>query len=192
MSRRALALAARDVLRSELDLLDEVCELAVDQGRPPPSCGERFIGVWAGSRTGNARPSGGLDETYNLNVAITFRIMGKAPFDRVATRMLYSQEENIMATGMEDFADRVRAVLHKDQYDHSIIRAANQILSSDNFPSTGFCEPLRFMGDDEPALVSSQWFSSNGQKPHGVVMLMRFGGARRLQKYSAPAGEEPT
>jgi hypothetical protein len=51
---------------------------------------------------------------------------------------------------------------------------------------------LRFLGDDEPTLVSSQWFSSEGNKPHGLVMMMRFGGARRLQKYAAPDGEEPT
>lgn len=174
MSRRALMLATRDLLRSGLGYADRECDLAFD-GHPAPRCGKVFLAVHRGGRRNNARDS--IDELYDLIVTITIRV--NEPYDRLGTDLIEKA-----AQGLDDRADAVRAFIHMN-YD-IMNRANTELMRLAKNTSTqnvyGFAEPLGFQSDDKPDIKAGEWFHAQaGPVEVGIVQNLTFGGARRLQ-----------
>lgn len=205
MSRRALALAVLGQIQSAphkhgLALTSQHSDLCPFQGQPPPRCGEVFWGVWCGARTNNSRPMGALDESYTVNITISFRLQGKTPFDRIGSQRWSAKDGDILKTGIDDAVDRTRISIMARDFDHSVIQFANTLMFPEDadvlgsgYNSRSFCEPLRYLGDDEIQPVGPEWFSSRGEeRRYGAIVTLRFGGARRIQKFAAPDDEEPT
>ncbi len=197
MSERALLLAVVQQLNTAttdpdapgLGLDRKHCWIAPERGKPPGSCGEMFIGVWQGATRGDRRPMKGLSEYFSVNVTITMRANGQYPFDRWGDWVTSTDTEALRAS-MNDLIGRVRLCIHQDSCDHRVIRRANNILAAENFPSTGFTEPLVYQGCGELEFASRHWFSSDEKRGriHGIINTLRFGDCRRVQKFNDPAG----
>lgn len=192
MSRKALAIAcvaqlmeAASADKPGLGLTRKLCGLAPLRGQPPASVGERYVGIWVGSRVADT-PSAGLRETYTVNATITYRFNGRVPVDRLGQSLMDSASE-----GMDDFADAVRLCFHGDLIDNRVIERANAIIDSDGGP---FVTALQFLGDDDPYPVGPQWFwaeddTEDGDSPLcGMVQNLRFGKCDRVQSYTSTQG----
>lgn len=183
MSRSALAQAAVAQLRAPpneggLALPERQCGLAPDGGRPPPACGELYVGVYAGGRT-NRAPAAGLDETYTLAVVLTLRAK-RVPYDRLGEKLVVPEG------GLDDWSDRIRLCLGSDFHDFRVSARANALIGFDTADADsprGFAEGLKFLGDEDPVPVGAEWFHGTPADAAGVVQRLRFGGARRVQSF---------
>lgn len=147
-------------------------------GRPEPRCGNWFISVW--SKNGRqAQPPGRayLDELFSLKVTITTKFV--KPFDR----WLEHRDE------LEQMANTIRALVHKDGLDFNVVRAA-MVLASFTWSAAnvtdpvGWCEGLVFEGMDDMQDCGPAWFSGKTDAPAvdcGASQTLRFGKARRIQ-----------
>lgn len=139
--------------------------------QPPPACGQVFVAVWFdGRRTSEGRTA--LNETFGVNVTVTMRV--HQPYDRLVQHR----------DDLEVRANAIRALLHADNYDYRISRAANVLAGFDQTPSqrVGFCESLTFEGMDAVQLVGGNWFHAPPDKLEvGLAQTLRFGKARRIQ-----------
>lgn len=192
MSRRALALACVAQAMADpndtkpgLGLLSRFVGLAPLRGKPPANCGERYLGIWVGSRTADT-PSAGLLEEYTVYATITYRFNGRVPVDRLSQSLMDKASD-----GMNDFADEVRLCFHGDLIDNRIIARANEIIDGNGGP---FTTALQFLGDDDPYPVYGDWFwaddDDEGEGPSicGMVQNLRFGKCHRYQSYNSTQG----
>lgn len=147
-------------------------------GRPEPRCGNWFISVW--SKNGRqTQPPGRayLDELFSLKVTITTKFV--KPFDR----WIEHRDE------LELMANTIRALIHKDGLDFSVIRAAMTPASftwdvNNVTDPVGWCEGLVFEGMDDMQDCGPAWFSGKTDAPAvdcGASQTLRFGKARRIQ-----------
>jgi hypothetical protein len=186
VSKRALCLAAVDLIREALGYRPAECEFMPD-GMPPASCGRFFVAVFRGGQSSADRNS--LDRAFELGVTVTVRLGG--PPDRSGRVDLLREAQD----GLEDRCEELIALLHMSE---SLRARANEHLLSQPAPRVargvgtvyGFSEPPGFQGDSgEPTRQGPEWFSaspaSEGQRgapaPSGYSQELRFGGARRLQ-----------
>lgn len=176
MSRAALAIAARDVLRlptnqGGLALTKDQCGLAPDGGKPPPSAGELYVGVWAAGRTAR-QPNWGLSEDYVLTVTVTHRMSGR-PYDRAGDEVIAKA-----VTGLEKWSDAVRVCLGGVRT-NDVRNTANALIGenlADAAGVRGFTTNLMFEGDDEPRLVGGEWFQAQADEDvAGFAQRLRFG-----------------
>lgn len=170
----AVLLAVRNWIREELELDDSSCRIMTGP-QPPPSCGDRFLSVygrrWA---PGSDDLNRGIDETYEIAVAVTYRC-SFSPFDE--------RGEAVYIQHLESMERTLRQLLgiHLNM---DILHAINSRVHG----SYKLIEPLRWRGcDASPTLVGPEWFQSRGgggSDPAGMVMEASFGGARRLIPYA--------
>ena len=180
MSLAALCLAVKDQLQDELGLDDGKCALMMD-GQPPPSCGELFVAVHPGGWRPESDPDMGTDEQFGVYVTITRR-KGYSPQDREGMAVWALAE-----TGLDAVARRVFAALHKR---YEVLAAANKIIGQTPTAASpvGFVEPLRIESVGDPEPKGPDWFTADSPKGSGkyanagVAVVLRFGGARRLQR----------
>lgn len=172
----ALETAVRDAIRSTLGYTQRDCERMYD-GRPAPTAGDWFVSVWSPSgRSSSSRTC--LDEQFSVHVTLTARVA--LPYDR---RLRIRDE-------LERRINAIRALIHKDNLNWSILRAANTLADlshTNNTKSVGFCESLMLEGLDPLQEVGGDWFSASGsQAPSitGLVQTARFGAARLVQALS--------
>jgi hypothetical protein len=202
MSRRCLAQATVNRLRQATadggaGLSKDNCGLAPIGGRPPARCGEKYVGVRCGGRT-TGLVHNGLEEDYTIIVTVTHRT-NKIPIDRMGPDLMEK-----IATGFDDFVDRVRECIHRDHIDGGVSIAANTLLGLDaggarvaatGTPGGPFTNGLQFLGDDDPYPVGDDWFWSategdDDETPQvsGFVQNLRFGRCKRVQSYISEQG----
>lgn len=171
MSARALRLAAKAHLVTQLSLGSGVCDVTID-GRPLMICGQRFVAVHAGDWSNASNES--LDELVGLQVTITDRV-GVTPFDRHGVEELEKAQ-----TGLETYAEAVVAAIHMD---YALMNAANALISASIAGVTKFVQPLFFRFGERPRYRDGTWFGADPPDADaGVSITLTFGDARRVQK----------
>lgn len=180
MSAAALLKSVRNWVRSNLDLDDQTCRI-MPGPQPPPWCGERFLSIYPRDwRPGDPDLNRGIDEYFDVAIAVTYRI-SYSPYDE--------HGEEPMLEGLESLEAVLRKLLPIHQ-NIDIMQAANTLLPDADLTTVyPFIEPLRWQGcDAAPTYVSQQWFHADqedGDDPYaGMVQEIRFGEARRKQPVS--------
>jgi hypothetical protein len=169
VSISALLIATRNWVRDNLDLDESTCDV-MPGPEPPAACGERFFSIYGRAwRPGDFDLNRGIDEYYDIAIAVTFRSTW-APKDKHA--------ENIFLAQSEGLEEALRELLPIHQNIELMTAANNRIIGSNKI-----IEPLRWKGSDAmPTPVGPAWFSSRGESQDaGYVMEITFGDARRKQ-----------
>lgn len=178
MSEEALHFAVRDQLRlpspEGLGLRDIECEVMAD-GRPPPRCGDYFVSVHGAPSRRGLFHSGFTDEYIGVEVTVTRRI--NVPFDRLGTEVV-----DEAARGVNAKVNQIVALLERQRY--AVMTLANETIGS-TFNETdtprGFIEPLYYQDSEKAKIVDASHFMSVEQRLSGVIVNIRFAGARRIQ-----------
>ena len=190
----ALIYAVRDAIRAAgMNYDAATCEL-MDDGRPPPRCGNYFAAVHGGtSRNDSTR---NLDERYDFSVTLTMRVT--VPLDRVGDQQIARNIERVPLGERQGFnakADRLRAFLHMNWL-MTVLTGRNPRSANDNIVMWatgvvyGFVEPAAYRGPDgSPRLVGGEWFGAEPEAQDvGIVQELRFAGARRMQPHTTATG----
>jgi hypothetical protein len=190
----ALLYAVRDGIRKAgLNYDQTTCEI-MDDGRPPPRCGNFFLSVHDGVI--QAKGDNQLDETYNFSTTLTMRLI--VPLDRVGDQQMSRNIVRIPLGERQGFyakADRIRGLLHMNWgftvLTNQVPPSANDNLSSWATGTVyGFIEPMRFKGMEMPKLAYADWFQAEplNDEPMGMKATMSFGGCRRMQSQTQVVG----
>ncbi len=169
----------------------------MDDGRPPPRCGNFFVSVHGGrSRPGPAN-SRNLDELFGFSVTLTMRVT--VPLDRVGDQQISRNLALELARkqGFNAKVEQLRTYLHMNWrmtvMHGEVGRTSNS--ANDNIAAWGsgtvygFAEPARYLGETLPKMVGGEWFASEPDSEDvGVTVELRFEGARRFQPHSAVVG----
>ena len=172
MSISALLKAVRNTLRAEMDLEDATCRI-MPGPKPPPSCGQRFFSVYAADWVaGDYDLNLGLDESYGIAVALTFRA-GFAPYD--------DHGEELYIQNLESMENMIRNMIVLLDKSIDIMTQANNFITG----TYKIIEPLRFESVDAyPRYVDESWFlaQTTQSDPYcGLVQQLNLSGARRKQ-----------
>lgn len=171
------------------------CEI-MDDGRPPPRCGNFFIAVHGGkSRPGGAN-SRNLDELVGFSVTLTARVT--VPLDRVGDQQIARNITLVPLAQRQGFdakMEQLRGFLHMN-WRITVLTGQTPNSANDNLAAWatgtvyGFVEPARCVsGVETPKLVGGEWFSAEPEaEDMGIVSELRFDGARRLQPQTASVG----
>lgn len=169
MSRRALHLGHRNVIRSVLKYTNAECDVCFD-GQPPPRCGKIFVGIHRAPRGSSLRT--GQEIMYSMNITLTARVT--EPYDRIGTDLM----EKAMI-GLDDRADAIIDLVHEDA-SGKILTVVNGFISGGQ---NAFVEPLSFEGDEGGRLVGGNWFHAQADAMEvGVALTLRFGKAKRIKR----------
>lgn len=148
-------------------------------GEPPPRAGEEFVAVHIASWQNSDPAVVGLSEEFAIDVTIT-RKAGFSPQDAYGAEIVRKA-----TTGMEAHARKIMLAGHMN---YTTMQAANTLITTGD---DKFHHPLMWQSTTPPRLVGPEWFSSydgdNVKRPAhaGVVMVVHFGKAQRLQLLTA-------
>jgi hypothetical protein len=175
MSRRALHLATRDLIRSQLGYTAAQADVTFD-GQPPPRCGKIFVGVHRGARDSSLRT--GQEIAYQMQITLTGRV--EVPYDRIGTDLM---EKAMM--GLDERSDAIIDLIHEDA-SHKLLAAINAYIVQAHNQGTAqqeFTEPPSFLGDDGGRMVGGPWFHAAPEAIEmGVALTLRFGKALRIKR----------
>ena len=165
----------------------------MDDGHPPPRCGNIFIAVHEGAS--RSTQDNNLDEYFGWNLTLTMRVA--VPLDRIGDMLLASKLARTAATGKPSFnarLEQLRAWGHMN-CTITVLQSQTPASANDNLAAWnsgtiyGFVEPARYRGAEKPVLVGGEWF---GAMPDaldvGLKAELRFDGARRMQPQTAAVG----
>lgn len=181
MSLSALTIAVTSRIQDALNITGKICDVMPDE-RPPPRCGMEFISVYGRSWSpGIVSPDVGLDEMYDVDCALTFRI-GKFPTARRA--------ETVYLNAFRTMESRLREIVLAVHMQTKILTEANKEIPTGQ---SQIVEMLRWLGSDAgPKPVGPDHFHSSveidpqtasaTQIETGFMMVARFGQARRLTR----------
>lgn len=189
----ALLYAVRDGIRAaNIGYGTAECEL-MDDGRPPPRCGNVFAAVHGGRARSTSDNT--LNELYEFAVTLTMRVV--VPLDRVGTQQIARNVvlETARRQGFDAKLEQLRGLLHMNW---GLVVLTGQVPNSanDNLATWatgrevyGFSEPMRYRGYDMAKLVSGEWFGADPEADDiGVASEMHFDGARRFQPVTSQSG----
>jgi len=186
MSKRAVMLATRDVIRRALGYKATECEYVAGP-EPPANCGDVFVAVHNARTASNATLS--LDRTFSFTVTVTARI--RVPWT-------WSQANVLADASYDAIEDRIEEIVTLVHANEDIRNAANLILSSGAIrarrtPRPSFIyainSPPFFKGDSgEPQACDEAWFGAGRHserggrgQPCGMHMSADFGDINRLE-----------
>ncbi len=177
MSIDALMYAVRDAIRSGgFDYDATTCQI-MPNGMPAPDCGDIFVAVHQGASR-QTMDNAKMDY-FAFFITITMRV-SDVPVDRIGDTRLAAELAH--ERGLNRRAEELANFLHMDW---GVLQDANQHLVDFNPNAVivhGFCEPARFRGMSEPALVGGEWFWADEEaRDVGLKIELRFEDARRLQ-----------
>jgi hypothetical protein len=188
----ALLYAVRDGVRT-IGYDAATCEI-MDDGRPPPRCGNFFLAIHDGSTRSVADNQ--LHEYYDFSVTLTMRIT--VPLDRVGDQQIARNIARIplgIRQGFYAKAEHVRAYLHMNwsvvcQQDQTPSSANDNLTSWSTGTVYGFTEPMRFFSMEAPKVVYADWFQADPDTDSamGVKAELKFGNCRRFQPVMQPSG----
>lgn len=191
----ALLYAVRDGIRAAgLNYGRAEVEI-MDDGRPPPRCGNVFVVVHGGkSRTGEANDNN-LYELFDFLVTLTMRVV--VALDRVGDQQIARNIELVPLAQRQGFnakVEQLRGFLHMNWVitvqQGQVPNSANDNLAAWASGTVyGFTEPARYKGAEIPHLVGGEWFAADPDAADmGIVSELRFEGAKRFQPVLAPVG----
>lgn len=196
----ALVYAVRDGIRAAGFGYDHTnCEL-MDDGRPPPRCGNFFISIHdAVIRNSNDNQ---MHDWYEFKVTLTMRVT--VPLDRLGDQQMYINliREEARKKGFYAKAERLKNKLHMNwemvvQFGNSATTGYNSandnllewVDSSEQTTVYGFCEPMRFINMEFAKVVGGEWFASEPDAEDvGVKSTLSFGRCRRFQPQTQANG----
>lgn len=209
MSQRALTLAARNQLRTNLtnfynntDAGLQVTNRAANcrvmpNHCPAPNCGQEFIAVYGSvHRPRESWIETAVEEQFAIEVAISLR----TPFLSRDQRgeLAYVYDENLYLAGWKTIEARCREIVGLLDKNYVFMRTADALFENEN----GFTEPLYWVGSDAaPQEVGAEHFCAyhaaanpaggrdtvslpgapEADDVYGLLMHVRFDGAIRLQ-----------
>jgi hypothetical protein len=190
----ALTYAVRDAIRGAgINYDAATCEI-MDDGRPPPRCGNYFAAIH-GFRSRSERDNQ-LYERYDGNVTLTMRVT--IPLDRVGDKLIslnLARVPQAERNGFNAKAERLRALLHMN-WGMVVLTGQTPASANDNLSAWatgvvyGFVEPLRYLGPDaDPVLVGGEWFAADPDaQEFGIRQTLQFGRCLRFQPQTLPVG----
>lgn len=189
----ALMYAVRDRVRaSGYNYGAAECEI-MDDGRPPPRCGNVFVAVHGAKDKSTA--SNNLDEYYDFAVTLTMRIV--VPLDRVGDQLMHRNLARVAIAEREGFrakVDQLRRLLHMN-WSMTVLTGQTPASANDNLAAWtsgtvyGFTEPARYTGTATMRLVGGEHFGADPDVDEmGVAAELTFVGARRMQPQTASVG----
>lgn len=191
----ALLFAVRDAIIAARMNYDQATCRIMDDGRPPPRCGNYFAAIHGGKSANKGVRN--LDEKFDFSVTLTERVT--VPLDRLGEQQMARNIELIplgYRQGFDHKVERVRAFLAGANWRITVLQAQYPLSANDNLVawghgvSYGFCEPYTYQGTVGPAkLVGGEWFGADPEADDvGIMQELRFGGARRMQPHSVEVG----
>ncbi len=189
----ALVYAVRDGIRKAgLNYDAASCEI-MDDGRPPPRCGNFFAAIHDGAMASDADNQ--LNELYSFTVTLTMRVT--VPLDRVGDQQMARNITRVPLGERQGFyakTDRLRAFLHMN-WQIVVLTGQTPNSANDNLTAWstgtvyGFCEPMRFRSMDMPKLVGGEWFGAEADAEDvGMKAALTFGRCRRFQPVTQASG----
>lgn len=189
----ALLYAVRDFIRTAGAGYGRAeCEI-MDDGKPPPRCGNFFAAVHA-SRV-SSEGDNNLDERFGFLVTLTMRVT--VPLDRVGDQQIARNLALVPLAQRRGFnakVEQLRSFLHMN-WGMTIVQGRTPPSANDNLAAWatgtvyGFCEPARYRGPEVVRLVGGDWFGAEPDSEDvGIVSEMRFEGARRFQPQTTASG----
>lgn len=173
------------------------CEI-MDDGRPPPRCGNFFVSVHGGKSRPAAANERNLDELFDYSVTLTARVIGS--LDRVGDQQIARNIALVplgQRQGFDHKLEQLRSFLHMN-WRITVLMGQNPNSANDNIlvwipdltVTYGFITPAHFRGAVEvPRLVGGEWFGADPESEEmGIACELRFEGARRLQPQTASVG----
>ena len=149
----------------------------VEDGQPPASAGQTFVRISPGAMTSRMRVA--RARPYGIRVTITVKT-AVAPADRLAAAFIQSTNQ------LYDLEQRIFSAVHES---YEIQNDANVRLGD---AVSGFLEPLKFDGTNDPEAKRADWFHSDikgGNTASGQALVMRFGDAFHLAKLPVDEAE---
>lgn len=191
----ALLYAVRDSIRAAgMNYDSRSCEV-MDDGRPPPRCGNFFVAVHSGRSSPGGANERNLDELFGFSVTLTMRVT--VPLDRLGDQQIARNIELVplgQRQGFNHKVEQLRGFLHSN-WRITVLTGQTPNSANDNLSAWatgtvyGFVLPAKYRGEDIPKLVGGEWFAAAPDaKDMGVVTELRFDGARRLQPQTASVG----
>lgn len=189
----ALLYAVRDGIRAAGMNYDvATCEI-MDDGRPPPRCGNYFAAIHGGKAKGQRDNQ--LFELYDFSITLTMRVT--VPLDRVGDQQIARNIERIPLGERQGFnakVERLRALVHMN-WRMTCLSGQSPPSANDNLAAWltgevyGFCEPMRFLNSEVPTLVGGEWFGADPEvSAFGLKSTLQFGNCKRFQPQTQPAG----
>ncbi len=196
----AIMYAVRDGIRgANIGYGVAECEI-MDDGRPPPRCGNFFASVHGGKE--RSTDDNNLMTYYDFSVTLTMRIV--VSLDRVADQQVYRNLPRLDSNsvplaerqGFQAKLDQLRRLLHMN-WNMVVVPGQTPPSANDNIINWltgtvyGFVEPARYAGAEAPKLVGDEWFGADPSPDgaaSGVAAEMSFVGARRLQPQTLAVG----
>ena len=191
----ALSYAVRDGIRAAgMNYGKAECEI-MDDGQPPPRCGNWFVAVHGfKSRPGRANERN-LDELIDFSVTLTGRVT--VPIDRIGDQLIARNLERVPLAQRQGFnakVEQLRAFLHMN-WRITVLQGQNPNSANDNISAWatgtvyGFVEPARYQGAELPKLVGADWMGAEpGSEDFALKSELKFAGAKRFQPQTASVG----
>ena len=177
MSAEAAAAALRTHLRTALALDASECDVK-ESGRPPATCGDRYVAIRISPVFPRDQPEEGFAEVYLATITVTVRA-GAIPKDYHGIELTHSG-----VPALFQLCRQIATEIHNNRY--TIMGLMNDLLETNSQP---FIEPLDWEGSSQdPEPVGPEWFGSDTLDPSfteynsaGYKIDLRFGGLYRIQ-----------
>lgn len=191
----ALLYAVRDAVRgARIGYGIAECEI-MDDGRPPPRCGNFFVAVHGGRSRGTQANDNNLYELYDFTVTLTMRVT--VPLDRVGDQQMARNIALVphgQRQGFDHKVEQLRSLLHMN-WKMTVLQGQTPASANDNLSAWatgtvyGFVEPARYVGAEVPRLVGGEWFAAEPDSADvGMIAELPFSGAKRFQPVALPSG----
>ena len=192
----ALLFAVRDGIRAAGFNYDQATCGIMDDGKPPPRCGNFFASVHGGRSSPGGANDRNLDELFGFSVTLTMRVT--VSLDKLGEQQIARNIELVplgQRQGFNHKVEQLRKFLHMN-WRITVLAGQTPNSANDNLSAWaatgtvyGFCEPARYKGETIPKLVGGEWFAAEPDAEDiGVVTELRFDGARRFQPQTASVG----
>lgn len=189
----ALLVAVRDAIRAGGMNYDEAtCEI-MDDERPPPRCGDKFVSINGAKERNDSDRN--LDVYIDFKVTLTVRVIG--PLDNLGPNMMVRSIANVPLRQRQGFyakCEQLRNFLHKN-WSIVVLQGQSPPSANDNLVAWstgtvyGFVEPMRYASMEQPTLKGGEWFSADPEDDSvGMKSTLQFVRCRRLQAETAASG----
>lgn len=191
-----LLYAVRDGIRSAGFGYDKAsCEI-MDNGKPPPRCGNFFVSVHSGRSKPGSANGRNLHELFGFSVTLTMRIT--VPLDRVGDQQIARNLALVplgLRQGFNAKVEQLRGYLHMN-WGITVLTGQTPASANDNISAWatgtvyGFFIPAAYQGETIPRLEGAAWFAAEDPESDevGIVCELQYDGAERFQPQTLPVG----
>lgn len=190
----ALLYAFRDGIRATMNYGYAECEI-MDDGRPPPRCGNVFVSIHGGRSRAGPSNQRNLDELFGFSLTLTMRVT--VPLDKVGREQIARNLALVPLAQRQGFnakLEQLRVYCHSNwarvvQTSQTPNSANDNITAWATGTVYGFVEPPRYQGPEVVKLVGGEWFAADPEaEEFGIVSELKFDNARRMQPQITASG----